>query len=131
MKRKRHTEGQIIAILKKHEAARLRVLVIARSTIVSLFVFWWGCTQHSQTQRLAAMGTFTKGEDAQFFLDLQSFYDVAYRHVFGASAPAIAAGGSTDTYKVIRAIEKAILFDRCYRCTEKERTNDLLDFERQ
>jgi len=75
------------------------------------------------------MGTFTKGDDARFFLDLQSFYDVAYRHVFRASAPPIAVGGSTDTYKVIRAIEKATLFDRCYRCTEKDRNTDLLNLE--
>ena len=86
---------------------------------------------HSQIERRDAMGTFDKGEDAQFFLDLQSFYDVAYRHVFSASAPPIAAGGSTDTYKVIRAIEKATLFDRCYRCADKERNIDLLDFEQR
>jgi hypothetical protein len=42
---------------------------------------------HSQMNRLGAMGTFNKGEDAKFFADLQSFFDVAYRHVFAASAP--------------------------------------------
>jgi hypothetical protein len=83
---------------------------------------------HSQLNRLT-MGTFNKGEDAQFFLDLQSFYDVAYRHVFNASAPPIAVGGSTDTYKVIRAVEKAILYDRCPRCDESTRATDVLDFE--
>jgi len=83
----------------------------------------------SQINRLEAMGTFDKGEDTKFFLDLQSFLDVAYRHVHEEPAPPIAAGGSTDTYKVIRAIEKAILYDRCPRCTETQRANDVLDFE--
>lgn len=84
---------------------------------------------HSQINRLGAMGTFTKGEDAKFFADLQSFFDVAYRHVFAASAPAIVIGSSTDTHKVIRAIEKAILYDHCDQCTEAKRANDVLDFE--
>ena len=84
---------------------------------------------HSQLNRLDAMGCFNKGEDAKFFLDLQDFYDVAYRHVFNASAPAIAVGASTDTYKVIRAVEKATLYDQCHRCTEGDRSIDLLDFE--
>jgi hypothetical protein len=85
---------------------------------------------HSQLNRLDAMGRFNKGEDAQFFVDLQSFYDVAYFHVFNDTAPPIRVGGSTDTYKVIRAVEKAILYDRCHRCTENERNADLADFER-
>jgi hypothetical protein len=84
---------------------------------------------HSQLNRLDAMGRFDKREDVRFFLNLQSFYDVAYRHVFNASAPPIAVGGSTDTYKVIRAVEKAILYDRCPRCDESVRATDLLDFE--
>ena len=46
------------------------------------------------------MGRFDTGEDVRFFADLQSFYDVTYRHVFDASAPSIVVGGSTDTYKV-------------------------------
>jgi hypothetical protein len=79
--------------------------------------------------RLGAMGTFNEGEDARFFADLQSFFDVAYRHVFAVSTPPIAVGSSTDTNKVIRAIEKAILYDGCDRCTEAQRANDVLDFE--
>src|SRR5262249_18471859 len=60
---------------------------------------------HSQVNRLEAMGCFDKGEDAKFFADLQSFFDAAYRHVHGGSAPPIRVGGSTDSHKVIRAIE--------------------------
>jgi hypothetical protein len=86
---------------------------------------------HSQVNRLDAMGRFDKGEDTKFFIDLQSFYDIAYRHVFNSSAPPIAVSGSTDTYKVIRAVEKATLYDRCTRCTESERGIDLLDFEQR
>jgi hypothetical protein len=86
---------------------------------------------HSQINRLEAMGTFNKGEDAKFFADLQSFFDVAYRHVFSASPPPITVGGSTDTHKVFRAIVKAALYDRCCRCTEKDRNMDVLDFEQR
>lgn len=86
---------------------------------------------HSQLNRLEAMGSFNKGEDAKFFADLQSFFDVAYRHVFSASTPPITVGGSTDTHKVFRAIAKTTLYDRCYRCTEKDRNIDVLDFEQR
>jgi hypothetical protein len=41
---------------------------------------------HHQVKNRGALGTFNKGDDAQFFADLQSFYDVAYRHVHGGSA---------------------------------------------
>jgi HEPN superfamily AbiU2-like protein len=84
---------------------------------------------HSQVNRLDAMGRFNKGEDAKFFIDLQSFYDVAYRHVFNDRAPPFAMPNSTDTINVIRAVEKATLFDRCYRCDESVRATDLLDLE--
>ena len=84
----------------------------------------------SQVIRLEAMGRFEKGEDAQFFAELQSFFDAAYRHVHGSSsAPDIRVGGSSDSHKVIRAIKKATLYDRCPRCTEDERAINALDFE--
>jgi hypothetical protein len=83
---------------------------------------------HHQVNIQEAMGTFKKGEDAQFFADLQSFYDAAYRHVHGGRAPAIRPAMSTDTHLVVRAIEKAILYDRCPLCTEDRRANDVLDF---
>jgi len=38
---------------------------------------------------------------------------------------------STDTYKLIRAIEKSILFDDCHKCSEAERAADILDFEQR
>jgi hypothetical protein len=85
----------------------------------------------SQINRLEAMGTFCKGEDIKFFADLQSFYDIAYRHVFGASAPAIAVGASTDTHNVFRAFAKATLYDLCPRCPERQRNIDVLDFEQR
>lgn len=84
---------------------------------------------HNQISRLEAMGKFNRGEDVKFFADLQSFFDLAYRQVFSASAPAIAAAASTDTHKIFRAIVKATLYDHCNRCTEKDRNTDVLDFE--
>lgn len=84
---------------------------------------------HSQVNRLDAMGSFNRGEDALFFLDLQSFFDVAHRHVFNERPPPFAMPNSTDTINVIRAVEKATLFDRCHRCSEADRASDLLDME--
>jgi hypothetical protein len=84
---------------------------------------------HSQVNRLEAMGRFDRGEDVMFFANLQSFFDVAYRHIHGDSAPPIAVGGSTDSHKIIRAIEKATLYDRCPRCNEDQRATEVLDFE--
>jgi hypothetical protein len=84
---------------------------------------------HSQVNRLENMGRFDRGEDSKFFLDLQSFFDVAYRHVFDERAPPFAMPNSTDTINVIRAVEKATLFDRCYRCDAGARAIDLLDLE--
>jgi len=84
---------------------------------------------HSQVQHLEAMGTFDMGEDVKFFEDLENFVQVAFRHVQGDPVPTIQVGASTDTYKVIRAVEKAILYDRCPRCTAAQRANDVLDFE--
>jgi hypothetical protein len=84
---------------------------------------------HNQVYQPAPLGQFDKGEDAQFFIDLQSFYDVAHRHVFGSTAPPIAAAASNDTYKVVRAIMKATLYDRCNRCREADRATDILNFD--
>jgi hypothetical protein len=36
---------------------------------------------------------------------------------------------STDTHQVIRALEKAILYNRCPSCKEAQRANDVLDFK--
>jgi AbiU2 len=51
---------------------------------------------HSQINRLDAMGQFDKGEDAKFFANLQSFYDVAHRHVHGDTPSPIAIAMSTE-----------------------------------
>jgi AbiU2 len=62
---------------------------------------------HHQVNNKEPMGAFNKGEDVQFFADLQSFYNVAYRHVHGGDAPAIRTAISTDTHLVVRAVAKA------------------------
>ena len=64
-------------------------------------------TSIAQLSRPDAMGRFNKGEDAKFFADLQSFYDIAYCYIFKDAAPPIAAGASPDTDKVfaVRAFE--------------------------
>jgi len=41
----------------------------------------------------------------------------------------IGAAGSTDTYQLIRALEKSVIFDRCTQCSRTERIRAVLDYE--
>jgi hypothetical protein len=36
---------------------------------------------------------------------------------------------STDTYKVIRALEESVVFNRCSKCAPSERAGAVLDYE--
>jgi hypothetical protein len=84
---------------------------------------------HAQMHRLDSMGAFEPGEDVTFLRDLQEFINIAFAHLHNGPTRSIALAMPTDTHKLIRVVEKGILFDRCYRCTEKDRNTDLLDFE--
>lgn len=82
----------------------------------------------TQIERLDNLGTFPEGADRQFFRDLQRFIDIAYSH-FKESTRPIAIGMSTDTYKLVRALEESVVFHRCSKCTEGERAVAVLDYE--
>jgi hypothetical protein len=79
-----------------------------------------------QTEKVDALGKFAKGEELYFLQDLQSFIDVAYGHLHDGRCRPIAVGASTDTYNLVRAIQKSVLYDQCVRCTEQQRITNFL-----
>jgi transcriptional regulator with XRE-family HTH domain len=83
----------------------------------------------AQFARLDNLGEFPKGADKQFLHDLQIFVDIAYGHLHGGVSRPINVAMSTDTHRLLRALEKAVLFDGCCRCTEDERIAAILDYE--
>jgi HEPN superfamily AbiU2-like protein len=86
---------------------------------------------HAQIGRVEEMGKFPPGEEKTFLADLQKFVDIAHGHLHGGASRSINPAVSNDTYAVVRAFEKAALYDRCYRCGQSERAADLLDFEQR
>jgi hypothetical protein len=86
---------------------------------------------YAQVGQLDNMGKFDLGEDILFLRDLQEFINIAFGHLHNGATRSIVVGMSTDTYKLVRAIEKSILFDRCRKCSEAERANDILDLEQR
>ena len=85
----------------------------------------------AQVERLEALGEFPEGADKQFFVDLQSFVDIAYGHLHNGEPRPIDVGMATDTYKLIKALEKSVLHDRCQKCTENERVLAALNFRHE
>ncbi len=83
----------------------------------------------AQVSRAPAMGGFQPGEDFKFLRDLQQFVNVAYGQLHNGHIRPIRPAVSSDAYRLIRALEKAALYDRCYRCSETDRNADLLDFQ--
>jgi AbiU2 len=84
---------------------------------------------HAHIERWETLGAFPKGADRQFLLDLQQFVDIAYGHFNNGESMPIAVAVSTDTYKLVRALEEAIIFNRCGKCTAGERAAAVLDYE--
>ena len=82
----------------------------------------------AQIARSENLGVFPKGADKQFLQDLQSFVNLAHGHYnCGASHP-IFAGMSTDTHQLLRALEESVIFNRCSKCTEADRTVAVVDY---
>ena len=81
----------------------------------------------AQIERLENLGTFPAGADVQFFLDLQTFIDIAYGHFHNGGCRPIALPMSTDADKMVRALEKSVVFDLCTNCSEGSRSMALLD----
>jgi transcriptional regulator with XRE-family HTH domain len=83
----------------------------------------------AQVERLENLGSFPKGADVQFLQDLQTFIDIAYGHFHNGGHRPIAIAMSTDTHQLVRALEKAVVFDRCTKCNAGERAVAVLDYE--
>ena len=63
---------------------------------------------HTQIEKLEQLGQFNKGEEWEFFQNLQSFLDIAWGHVFNEQgAPPIALPASNDAYRVMKAVDCA------------------------
>lgn len=65
----------------------------------------------AQIQTMENLGKFEPGEDLQFLLDLQSFFDIAYGHLHNGASKPIARPGAADTYKLVTALRKAVSYD--------------------
>ncbi len=84
----------------------------------------------AQIERWPNLGKFPKGEDCAFLRDLQEFVNVAYGHFHNGESCSIVVAMSTDTYKLVRALQQSELYDDCQKCTAGERAIAVLDAER-
>jgi len=82
-----------------------------------------------QVERLDNLGCFPEGADVQFLQDLQTFINIAYGHFHNGRHRPIAIAMSTDTHQLVRALDKAVVFDRCTKCNAGERAMAVLDYE--
>lgn len=85
----------------------------------------------AQVERLDNLGRFPEGADVQFLQDLQMFINIAYGHFHDGGHRPIAVALSTDTHQLVRALDKAVVFDRCTKCNDGERASAVLDYEEQ
>jgi hypothetical protein len=69
------------------------------------------------------------GAVSQFLQDLQTFIEIAYGHFHNGHQCSVTAAMSRDTHQLIRALGKSIVFDRCPKCTDGEKTSAVLDYE--
>jgi hypothetical protein len=83
----------------------------------------------AQIEQWDSLGSFPRGAEVQFLLDLQSFIDIAYGHFNEGGYRPIAVAMSTDTHQLVRALEKSVVFDQCCKCTSGERAAAVLDYE--
>jgi hypothetical protein len=83
----------------------------------------------AQVSRLPNVGKFDPGEDLEFLNNLQDFVNVAYGELHGGNVRPLRPPQG-DAYKLIRAMEKATLYERCYRCSEGLPTCSILKVAR-
>jgi hypothetical protein len=78
----------------------------------------------AQMARLDRMGGFLAGADRQFLRDLQEFVDIAAgEHI------SLNVAMSDDVYLLVRALEKAKLYEGCVLCDDATRARAVLDYE--
>jgi hypothetical protein len=83
---------------------------------------------HSQLTQRESLGGFPKDADKRFLQDLQEFASIAYGHLHPGEHFSITVAMSTDTHKLVRALEKSAVFDQCRKCEENEKNAAILDF---
>jgi len=110
----REVNGRLMAFRRYVEPARSKLLAHVDVS--------------AQFKRLEDLGKFPKGADSQFLQDLQTFVNIAYGHFYDGAPHPIDVAMSTDTHKLIRALEKSVVFDRCSKCDEGERAVVVLDY---
>jgi transcriptional regulator with XRE-family HTH domain len=84
---------------------------------------------HSQIQHQPTMGQFIDGAEVKFLEDLQMFINISYGYFNGGAHHSISPGGTTDTHQLFRALGKSVVFDRCLKCTPRDRNTAVLDYE--
>jgi hypothetical protein len=80
----------------------------------------------TQLERIEPLGEFPAGADKLFLQDLQNFINIAYGYLHEGAPRPIDVAMSTDTYRLIKALEKSVVFDQCPNCSENERIAGIL-----
>jgi hypothetical protein len=62
----------------------------------------------AQIERHDNLGAFTQGREMEFLQDLQAFLNTAFGHFHNGDHRPIAISMSTDTHKLVRALEKSV-----------------------
>jgi hypothetical protein len=75
-----------------------------------------------------SLGGFPEGADQQFLEDLKEFAALANQYLSPGDHLSINVPDS-DTFKLVRALEKSVVFDRCSKCGAGERDAAVLDYE--
>jgi hypothetical protein len=77
-----------------------------------------------------SLGGFPEGADQKFLEDLQEFAALANQYLSPGDHLSINVPDS-DTFKLVRALEKSVVFDRCSKCGAGERDAAVLDYEKK
>lgn len=83
---------------------------------------------NAQLLQRASLGGFPKDTEQHFLRDLQEFVNIAHGHFDNGNPLPIDVAMATDTHKLVRALEKSVVFDRCVRCSKTEKAVAVLDF---
>ncbi len=83
----------------------------------------------AQLEQWDNLGAFPRGAEIEFLRNLQAFINIAYGHFHDGGHHPIAVAMSTDSHQLVRALEKAAVFDECLKCTSGERAVAVLDYE--
>lgn len=75
-----------------------------------------------------SLGGFPESADQQFLQDLQEFVGIANRYLNPGVHLSITVPDN-DTFKLVRALEKSVVFDRCSKCVAGERDAAVFDYE--